>query len=116
MSDSNHTATPWKIEGQTIWSHDGESIAAFAHGRTLLEQRANTELIVTAVNFYKDQTEIGTGWVDIKDRLPEKGLRVLVFANGRVSNDYRTQLGYFSWHPKDGTVTHWMLLPQPPKI
>lgn len=56
-------------------------------------------------------------WINISDRLPKEGKRVLVFGDdGVFSGCYR---GENSWHCyEDGYisgVTHWMELPQEPK-
>ena len=56
-----------------------------------------------------------TGWISVKDRLPEIGAKCLVYADGKMTvakhiahNEWIT--GIFFPVP-----THWMPLPEPPK-
>ena len=62
-------------------------------------------------------------WISVKDRLPEKDVRVLVWMQD--NEEYYTQIdtdrfsctmeqGYH-WIRWGKSVTHWMPLPQPPK-
>lgn len=67
-------------------------------------------------------------WVSIKDRMPETDTDVLVYINGKIKIDYRTEDYYpsdddddlisdYSWH-KHGSMNNndwWMSLPEPPK-
>lgn len=54
-------------------------------------------------------------WISIEDRLPERNGRYLTHCN--IENQslvcvlYYCKIGGFN----EGTVTHWMLLPTPPK-
>lgn len=62
-------------------------------------------------------------WISVKDRLPEKQLRVLVFTDLPYPED--KMIGYLNdegfWWDEDANywslrVTHWQLLPpSPPK-
>ena len=61
-------------------------------------------------------------WINVKDRLPEIGLRVLTLDKWGHIHDrslYRFNSGFLSFRPdglKPGKdVTHWMPLPHPPK-
>lgn len=63
-------------------------------------------------------------WVDVKDRLPEKGLNVLVnvldFEDDEnfmfVAKFYNDSFS-IPYDPAQTTkVTHWMPLPKPPKL
>jgi len=68
-----------------------------------------------------------SGWINVKDRLPDPDEHVLVFNNDEgVFRAYRDSHNeYPSWqcypigsYAGDGCVfgiTHWMPLPQPPK-
>ncbi len=60
-------------------------------------------------------------WIKVEDALPSKEMVVIICVNGTVSvgdylGDYR---GERVWEYVDGEaaygVTHWMLLPEPPK-
>jgi hypothetical protein len=58
-------------------------------------------------------------WINVKDRLPEKPFEnyLVVFSDGIVSmvrliKDSSDEPTYFDTL---GEVTHWMLLPKPPK-
>ncbi len=60
-------------------------------------------------------------WVNIKDRLPEEGQRVLCFNGYIYLKDYDSVFydGERHWTGSRigqiAEVTHWMPLPQPPK-
>lgn len=57
-------------------------------------------------------------WIKVEDRLPESEERVLI-----IENDLMIEIGYYVdsvWIEDSGLdiryfVTHWMLLPEPPK-
>lgn len=62
-----------------------------------------------------------TNWISVKDRLPEFDVEVLVCLNNPYSvftaEYYKGEfdlLGYIG-NGKD-SVTHWMPLPEPPKV
>lgn len=65
-------------------------------------------------------------WVSVKDRLPERTLRVIMFGSFPDGpHDYCITMGVFgfsskSWVELSGqimhTVTHWMPLPNPPDM
>jgi len=63
-------------------------------------------------------------WVSVKDKLPERGKRVLGYASNQ-SSTARLDASYFECHQYNGLwqeevdsciidVTHWMELPAPP--
>jgi len=60
-----------------------------------------------------------SNWIDVKDRLPERGHRVIVQDKnygvqiGWVTNTEKWVLAYQI--PTKGEVTHWMSLPEPPQ-
>ena len=59
-------------------------------------------------------------WISVKDKMPEKGERVLAYAGGGVFEAFtnindvwqRGGIDFAKWY---GEVTHWMPLPNPPK-
>ena len=69
-------------------------------------------------------------WISVEDRLPEEGETVLATVYGKpVSNitligayEFAVYYGSDGWFVEEypewdgGTVTHWMPLPEPPKI
>ena len=67
-----------------------------------------------------DALEQDNGWISIKDRMPEKGVDVLVYgdiySNGKsvVEVDCVDKGGNF-FNFDEGRVTHWRPLPEPPK-
>lgn len=55
-----------------------------------------------------------SGWISVKDMLPEKrGLMLVNVNGGGVRCDRFMPTGKF--YRYDGYVTHWMPLPEPPK-
>ena len=59
-----------------------------------------------------------SGWISVKDRLPDLNLEVLVSiklpSRYKVSTSYNSTLG--GWQCGYGEyITHWMPLPEPPK-
>jgi hypothetical protein len=58
-------------------------------------------------------------WISVRERQPEKGKRVLVCIQTRFGTqiDIRRHLesGRFVHFEHDGTITHWMKLPEPPE-
>ena len=69
-----------------------------------------------------------SGWISVKDRLPDNDDFVLVIVSGKAGNitlDNAIELAQFSmdegwilemWPEwEDPKVTHWMPLPEPPK-
>ena len=60
------------------------------------------------------ELERQTEWISVKDRMPEDNVPVLlVWTNGRVTSVIP------GWHVSIkglGSVTHWMPLPEPPKM
>lgn len=76
-----------------------------------------------------------TKWISVNDRLPESNLNVLVFESGRIAIAQRPTKMDFAilndtyekewpentfdnadWHFPSTEVTHWMPLPEPPKL
>lgn len=59
-----------------------------------------------------------SGWIDVKKRLPDVGVRVIVCRDkGKVEQGI--YLGVNGWWKVYGTntksVTHWMPMPEPPR-
>ena len=60
-------------------------------------------------------------WIDVNERLPERGVRVLVYLKESVNRYTRVdtdrviakKVGWVRWGDE---VTHWMSLPEPPQI
>ena len=60
-------------------------------------------------------------WISVKDRLPNGGHNVLFCTfYGNVFEGIKTARGWlgFRWNAiyRDGEVTHWMPLPEPPEV
>ena len=56
-------------------------------------------------------------WISVKDRLPEDDTWVLVYIKGRFSGTMESDWfknGDFVYF--GGVATHWMPLPEPPKM
>ena len=63
---------------------------------------------------YRKQSE----WISVAERLPENDVRVLVYINSersytKIDTDRMVDGKFVRWY-KD--VTHWMPLPEPPKM
>ncbi len=58
-------------------------------------------------------------WISVKDRLPEDGVRVIVWASGALATGATVDncvRGTWIYSPLMGlAVTHWRPLPDPPK-
>ena len=55
-----------------------------------------------------------SGWISVKDRLPEKyGHYLVIRDNGFMSVDTWTRHSH--WGKAVCKITHWMSLPEPPK-
>lgn len=62
--------------------------------------------------------QIPDGWISVEDRIPQKGLYVLVWCGWSIT---ATHDGELTFYTEDGTnpiyhVTHWMPLPTAPTI
>lgn len=55
-------------------------------------------------------------WIDVKERLPEEADRYIVHCN--VDGDSLVAVLWFGGYGRrfDDKVTHWMPLPNPPKV
>lgn len=59
-------------------------------------------------------------WISVKDRLPEEGDAVLVFARDCIMGEARFNKDGFYWNdffgsPDFSEVTHWIRWPETPK-
>lgn len=56
-------------------------------------------------------------WISVKDRLPMKNDRVLVYRPEMKESDVGAGSVQFGWNcsRKKTDITHWMPLPEPPK-
>jgi hypothetical protein len=77
----------------------------------------NEALLKDALSLLKAQEP---GWVSVKDRLPEKSGRYLVYAKEGERETHRTIAPFHKAFHLSGRmaywkVTHWMPLPEPPK-
>lgn len=73
---------------------------------------------------YRAELEKKAAWVSVRDRLPEKGEYVLVYANAKYIDSEKVCIDKLEdgektavWMHTHGwfEVTHWMPLPEPPK-
>lgn len=59
------------------------------------------------------------GWVSVKDRLPEAGVKCLIRDMKDAAIGMYMENGIWQWADGDfyakGGITHWMPLPEPPK-
>lgn len=59
--------------------------------------------------------EDSNGWISVEDRLPEIRQKVLVCARDHIDTDWLTNDGKWMYC-QIRKITHWMPLPQPPKM
>lgn len=68
----------------------------------------------------EEPKEALTGWIDCRERVPDAGIRVLIWRTRKTPGRriYFGALGYYdTWLDQYGNmveVTHWMPLPEPP--
>ena len=96
-----------------------------AKNRILEEARENAnEACAKWEGLYRAELEKKSAWVSVRDRLPEKGEYVLVYANAKYINSKKVCIDRLEdgektavWMYTHGwfEVTHWMPLPEPPK-
>lgn len=55
-------------------------------------------------------------WISVDERLPKQLEMVLVFCDDIVSTDFISSTGRWYEHIDHDSVTHWMPLPEPPKM
>ena len=54
-------------------------------------------------------------WISVKDRLPEKPMKCLVYTKRGEYGGYEITYYNEGFYLQYANVTHWMALPQPPK-
>jgi hypothetical protein len=55
-------------------------------------------------------------WISVKDKLPPKHIRVLVFDGCEISIDFICLAGHWFEAYKPGMITHWQYLPSLPIV
>ena len=90
-----------------------------AKNRILEEARENAnEACAKWEGLYRAKLGKESGWISVKDRLPEDYQRVLcLFESGTMEVSFRASVKGFCYEgfKQTGKVTHWMPLPEPPK-
>lgn len=60
------------------------------------------------------------GWINVKERLPQEYVMVLIHSDGFVNMGYRNDSEWYELchegHELAGDTTHWMPLPEPPQV
>lgn len=54
-------------------------------------------------------------WISVDERLPTKNEKVLVYCGGVIDTDWICSQGVWYYH-EHHTITHWMPLPEAPKM
>lgn len=83
--------------------------------------------LIKALQYDRDQYERGfadgcagyhkqSEWISVDEALPKQWETVLVCCEGEVSVDFISSSGRWYEHYVHEMVTHWMPLPQPPKM
>ena len=90
-----------------------------AKNRILEEARENAnEACAKWEGLYRAKLGKESGWISVKDRLPEDYQRVLcLFESGTMEVSFRASVKGFCYEgfKQTGKVTHWIPLPEPPK-
>ena len=80
------------------------------------------KVIDGAIKEFKHQGYNVSKWISCKDKMPEDGVNVLIYAGNRMISLawYDKDMGYFYICDSDYKynsldVTHWQPLPEPPK-
>ena len=55
-------------------------------------------------------------WISVEERLPKRWEMVLVFCDDTISTDFISSMGRWFEHIDHDSVTHWMPLPEAPKM
>ena len=80
--------------------------------------------LIKALKYDRDQYEKGYAdgrlhraeeWISVEERLPKQWENVLIFHNGMVAIDFISSSGVWYDHFPE-RVTHWMPLPEAPKM
>ena len=82
--------------------------------------KAGIEVYGTLEELYSAWNTRVDGWISVEDRLPEEGEMVLMFSkfkNYHMGWYDKKQCKFYSegYSVKQGMVTHWRPLPEPPK-
>lgn len=78
-----------------------------------------SDILIAAENAFLAGYKAAQRWISVKDRLPESTPMVLAMCSDGYELAYYGNYGKDQWTNTLGTenlnVTHWMLLPTPPK-
>ena len=112
-----------KIEGtikqlESILDHTRSMAAEADADEIWKEDIAALEFALTALRSMQETTK--PGWISVKERLPKEFDQALVYDGDKhypIGICHKGESGI--WHSDMaydmGTITHWMLLPEPPE-
>ena len=91
-----------------------------AHGVTVLEDcKACGEATQNCIEKLQEQiAELRSAqeWISVKDRLPEKPMKCLVYTKRGEYGGYEITYYNEGFYLQYANVTHWMLLPDAPEV
>ena len=90
------------------------NIIGFNPCRYCKEQRTRCKMC--ELQMYRDGIIKNSDWISVDERLPKQWEMVLVCCDDIISTDFIASTGRWFEHIDHTSVTHWMPLPEAPKM
>lgn len=103
------------IDGDALKRWCEKIIDQACHPATVQIGEVFLEKVRSMPTLPQPSNEALTGWVSVKERLPECCKDVLAYyENGKIDIDWVDSISCWCYENIFGSVTHWMPLPEPP--